>query len=140
MTVIPETAVLLSCHPEPSNFFVTEIQVFRTGPDRMAVLTPPKSAAPLSPGYFDDALTIRDDRLNTRMHEYDPAHGDSHASGPSAYQDVSWQWDGRRYIPHVNATSTQPPVTPSPQQTMPSPQPTAVHEFPTPFSAAGMAS
>jgi TIR domain len=119
----PETAVLLSCHPEPSpsNFFVTEIQVFRTGPERMAVLSPPDTAAPLGPAYFDDALTIQNGRLYTRVHDYDSSQGNFHPAGPSAYQDISWQWNGQRFVSRVDATSTPPPATPSPRQTTLSP-------------------
>jgi hypothetical protein len=92
-----ETAVLLACTPQPSNFYVEEVQVF--GPDGKAVGTlpqvPAESKQPLPPQYDPGQFSIRDGALATGMKFYAPT--DSHAGGPTIHRTLIWHWNGHAF-------------------------------------------
>lgn len=95
----PQTAVLLSCSPQPSNYSVTEIQVFT--PERQELGTPlrPPNLVPNGlynlPFFDDQPFTIGDGLLNSGAAYYGPE--DCHACGPSIQYQLSWQWTGRNF-------------------------------------------
>jgi hypothetical protein len=92
----PETAVLLGCVPQPSNYTTQEIQVFsddggRLGnPLRSSDLT---AGAILPPQLDTTSLTIGDGTMHVAAKTY--VDGDSHASGPSASSVITWRWNGQ---------------------------------------------
>jgi pimeloyl-ACP methyl ester carboxylesterase len=95
----PQIAVLLSCSPQPSNYSVTEIQVFT--PERQELGTPlrPPNLVPNGlynlPFFDDQPFTIGDGLLNSGAAYYGPE--DCHACGPSIQYQLSWQWTGRNF-------------------------------------------
>jgi hypothetical protein len=97
---LPEAAVLLSCSPQPSNFFVQEVQIFTTGPRLLAKLPnldPLPTGISLPPVFGSREFSIRDDKLVTGVWYY--SANDSHVSGPSIHRVLTWRWDGRRFTP-----------------------------------------
>ena len=94
-----DTAVLLYCAPQASNFFLQEVQVF--GPDNrllaelvdVATLTP--AGSPLPPEYVPSEFSISGGELLTGMKFYAPT--DSHAGGPSISLAVIWHWNGHQF-------------------------------------------
>ncbi|MHA6793900.1 hypothetical protein ACVGVM_10390 [Pseudonocardia bannensis] len=94
-----ETAVLLSCSPQESNFSVQEVPVFSADGDLLGELPSPKSLqgpdAVLPPVYVPSELSIRGGELSAGMNFYGP--GDSHASGPSIHRTVVWRWNGSSF-------------------------------------------
>lgn len=88
----PETAVLLYCSPQPSNFVVEEVQIFSFDNKVMAEL--PSGALQgdsiLPPQYVPSELKIKGGVLTTGMMFYRPT--DSHASGPSLHRTITWRW------------------------------------------------
>ena len=95
----PQTAVLLYCSPQPSNFFVEEVQVFKSDGGILGELPPTGTLSPgssLSPQYDSSQFSISAGQLITGMKFYAPT--DSHASGPSIHQVLKWSWDGHQFI------------------------------------------
>ncbi|MGW2938924.1 hypothetical protein ACWDA7_45930 [Streptomyces sp. NPDC001156] len=92
-----ETAVLLACTPQPSNFFVEEVQVFGPGGKAVGILpqVPADPEQPLPPEYDPSHFSIRSGALVTRMEYYAPT--DSHASGPSMHRTLTWHWNGHTF-------------------------------------------
>ncbi|MEA2275327.1 MAG: hypothetical protein QOC78_287 [Solirubrobacteraceae bacterium] len=94
----PETAVLLSCSGQPSNFSVQEVQVFTNGTRRFAKLPDlPRQPDAALPPVFDPGLTIRDDHTLVAPMLFYTA-GDTHASGPSQHRTVTFRWDGSKFV------------------------------------------
>jgi hypothetical protein len=95
----PQTAVLLYCSPQPSNFFVEEVQVFKSDGGLLGELPPTGTLSPgssLPPQYDSSQFSISTGQLITGMKFYAPT--DSHASGPSIHQVLKWSWDGHQFI------------------------------------------
>ncbi|MFI6359951.1 hypothetical protein ACIBJF_47035 [Streptomyces sp. NPDC050743] len=92
-----ESAVLLSCTPQPSNFRVEEVQVFGSGGKAVSVLpqVPAEPRQPLPPEYDPSHFSIRGGALVTGMTYYAPT--DSHASGPSIHRTLTWHWNGHTF-------------------------------------------
>ena len=94
-----DTAVLLYCTPQPSNFFLQDVQVF--GPDNnllaelphVRTLTP--AGSPLPPQYVPSEFSIRSGQLIAGMKFYAPT--DSHAGGPSLHRTLTWKWNGSQF-------------------------------------------
>ncbi len=91
----PETVVLLSCSPQPSNFTTQEVEVL--GSDGNVVGELPdgaslKEGAILPPQYVPDELAVADGNISAGMLAYGP--NDSHASGPSVPAMFVWHWTG----------------------------------------------
>jgi hypothetical protein len=94
----PETAVLLSCSPQPSFYdLVEEVQVFAGVPGNQYLLgvVPSTStlgrSAHLRPRYVSTELGIAGGQLSAGMKFYRPT--DSYASGPSEHRTIVWGWD-----------------------------------------------
>jgi hypothetical protein len=107
-----EAAVLLRCHPDPSNFSRTEVQVFRSSGDKIATLQPPDlhpEGTGLSPDFAEARFTVTNGRLLTGADYY--AAGDCHAGGPTLHHDIDWAWNGAGFEPRAA------PVTPGPGHT-----------------------
>jgi pimeloyl-ACP methyl ester carboxylesterase len=95
---VPETAALLTCVPEPSNFFVQDVQVFGADGSLLSELPSAETLDPegiLPPEYVPEELTIAKGILSAGMRLYGP--GDSHATGPSERQTFEWQWNGNSF-------------------------------------------
>lgn len=94
------TAVLLYCTPQPSNFYVEEVQVFKADGSLLAELPPAStlkpSYSPLPPLYDSSQFSINAGQLVTGMNFY--ASTDSHAGGPSIHRVVMWRWNGRQFV------------------------------------------
>ena len=91
----PEMAVLLYCSPQPSNYFYTEVAVFGADGRQIDDVTPPVGEG--LPSTFDpQQFSIQDGVLVTPMQRYAP--GDTHASGPSIRQVVTWRWNGHNFV------------------------------------------
>src|ERR1019366_5733565 len=87
----PQTAVVLYCSPQPSNFFVEEVQVFKSDGTLLGELPPTNTLSPgsaLPPQYDSSQFSISGGQLITAMKFYAPT--DSHASGPSIHQVLKW--------------------------------------------------
>lgn len=95
----PQTAVLLTCSPQPSNYSVTEIQVLRTDKQRVGdPLRPPglvKNALYSMPFFEDNKLAIAHGLLSSAAAYYGP--NDCHACGPSIHYKLSWRWNGHAF-------------------------------------------
>lgn len=93
----PETAVLFSCSPQPSKFFVEEVQVFTSDRQLLGEIPSPSSLTgvgdPLPPEYIPSELSMNGGELSAGMKFYAPT--DSHASGPSEHRTIVWRWDAR---------------------------------------------
>ena len=89
-----ETAVLIRCDPQPSNYYTQEIQVFTAD---ARVLGPPlrpedlRGTAILSPLLDAGSLLISQGALQVGAGFY--VEGDSHASGPSRSSVIVWRWE-----------------------------------------------
>jgi pimeloyl-ACP methyl ester carboxylesterase len=108
----PQTAVVLYCSPQPSNFFVEEVQVFKSDGTLLGELPPTNTLSPgsaLPPQYDSSQFSISGGQLITGMKFYAPT--DSHASGPSIHQVVKWTWDGHKF---THDPFTLPQARPSP--------------------------
>ena len=90
-----ETAVLLYCSPQPSNYYNEEVQIFRPDGSLLAEL-PRATTLPGTPIYDSSKFYINGGQIVTGMKFYGP--GDSHASGPSIYKTVTWHWDGNQFV------------------------------------------
>jgi hypothetical protein len=93
-----EAAVLLWCLPQPSNYFVQEVQVFARGPKLLAKLPSlinPIDPYGLPPEYQSNELSIEKGTLVTGVKYY--GSDDSHASGPSIHRTLRWHWSGRGF-------------------------------------------
>ena len=96
----PDTAVLFYCSPQPSNFFLEDVQVF--GPDNkllaelphVSTLKPTWSALP--PQYVPSEFSISGGQLIAGMKFYTPT--DAHASGPSLHRTLIWKWNGSQFV------------------------------------------
>lgn len=98
------TAVLFYCSPQPSNFFLQELRVYRSDNGREVGRTPTFAVPGLPPQYQPRSLVIKGGRLADDVKLY--GSKDSHASGPSISRHVTWTWDGRRFVTHgANAAS-----------------------------------
>ncbi|QRP42786.1 triacylglycerol lipase [Amycolatopsis sp. FDAARGOS 1241] len=97
----PETAVFLTCTPQPANYFATEVQVFTSGKHQVGkTLQPPDLGTgnpSLDPYFVEPPFSIdsQHQRLIAGADYYAP--GDSHASGPSLHKTVTWQWNGHQW-------------------------------------------
>ncbi|MFD2091177.1 esterase/lipase family protein [Blastococcus deserti] len=106
-----ETAVLLYCSPQPSNFFVSEAVVFLgrrpTHQIRLATLDPYEGLYPI-PIYDPEEFVVRDGRLVTGIDDYDA--DDSHADPPSLHFVYEWRWNGSEFLPsQISGDSDQSP-------------------------------
>jgi hypothetical protein len=104
----PETAVLLWCTPQPSNFFVQEVHVYTEGTRLLAKL-PPLDPLPtgldLGPQYDEHefAIPAPNGTLVTGVNYY--SETESHASGPHVHHSLTWRWQDGRF-------TTEPPYPP----------------------------
>jgi pimeloyl-ACP methyl ester carboxylesterase len=103
-----ETAVLLYCSPQPSNYYNEEVQVFRSDGTMLAEL-PLARTLPGTPLYDSAQFSIENGQLVTGMNFYGP--GDSHASGPSIHKIVTWRWNGQQFV-HSPISIPQAPACP----------------------------
>jgi hypothetical protein len=119
-----QTAVLLYCTPQPSNYFKTEIQVFTTGQERLGAALDPPDLVPNGlyfPWFDDKPFNIGSGALVTGAAYYGPQ--DCHGCGPSIQYLLNWTWDGSRFVPSATRISGRPPaldfqpITPSPTTT-----------------------
>lgn len=93
-----DTVVLLFCSPQPSNYYLEEVQVFDSYNKLLGELPSPNSidsSGVLPPQYVPSELTISDGNISAGMMFYGP--NDSHASGPSEHRTVVWHWDGQSF-------------------------------------------
>jgi hypothetical protein len=95
-----ETAVLLSCSPQPSNGYVEEVRAFTSEGNFFGELPSPQSlvdpsAIPPAPVYIPSELSMQSGYLSAGMMFYGP--GDSHATGPSIHRTITWKWDGESF-------------------------------------------
>ena len=90
------TAVLFRCSPQPSNFFVEELRIYRTadGSEIGRVPELPDNGGFL-PGVYK-SVAIADGHVGADVMFY--GLGDSHASGPSVPGHLSWSWNGQAFI------------------------------------------
>lgn len=103
------TAVLFNCSPQPSNFAVQELRIYRTADGKEIGRIPeiPSNGGVL-PGVFKTgSVTIANGHISADVMFYGP--GDSHASGPSVPGHMSWTWDGQTFA----NTSIQGQTTPT---------------------------
>lgn len=96
----PETVVLLTCTPQPSNLSVYEAQVFGPADELLTELPSTSSLQQqgqvLPPEYdVQQSMTIRGGDLRTPMLFYAPE--DTHASGPSVSRTARWHWNGDQF-------------------------------------------
>ncbi|MEU0119902.1 cutinase family protein [Streptomyces bobili] len=103
------TAVLFSCSPQPSNFRLQELRVYRTTDGREVGRTPTFQVDELSPQYQPDTVRFSKGRLLADVKFYGP--GDSHATGPSILRHVTWRWDGRRFVKQSEIDAGKPERT-----------------------------
>ena len=104
------TAVMFYCSPQPSNYYVQEIRVYRTadGSEIGRVPTPDagSSGPGLPPQYQPPSLSVGNGQVATDAKFYGPA--DNHATGPSVLRHLSWTWDGHAF---AVVTTTGTPST-----------------------------
>jgi murein DD-endopeptidase MepM/ murein hydrolase activator NlpD len=94
----PETAVLLRCSPQPSNFTVQEVLVLHPDGNLLGKLPGGdslKAGAILPPQYVPKEFSVRDGNLHAGMLAYGP--DDTHASGPTKDQTFVWHWNGSMF-------------------------------------------
>ncbi|MEU5239704.1 cutinase family protein [Streptomyces lydicus] len=103
------TAVLFSCSPQPSNFRLQELRIYRTADGREVGRTPTFQVAELSPQYQPETVRFRSGRLLADVKFYGP--GDSHATGPSILRHVTWRWDGSRFVKQSQIDAKKPDRT-----------------------------
>lgn len=92
------TAVLFYCSPQPSNFFMQELRVYRTNDGSEVGRTPTFDVPELPPQYQPKSLVIKSGRLAANVKFYGP--DDSHADGPSILRHVTWTWENDRFVTH----------------------------------------
>jgi hypothetical protein len=93
---IPEAAVLLSCSPQPSNFFANRVQVFTAGPRLLSELPSPRSEnSAFPPLYNSSEFAIQDREIVAGVTMW--AIDDPHCC-PSLQRTVTWRWNGREFI------------------------------------------
>lgn len=90
------TAVLFTCSPQPSNFSLHELRVYRAVDGREVGRTPAFDVEGLAPRYQPGTVAFRNGRLTADVRFFGP--GDSHATGPSILRHVTWEWDGSRFV------------------------------------------
>ncbi|MEU1365114.1 cutinase family protein [Streptomyces sp. NPDC005803] len=103
------TAVLFSCSPQPSNFRLQELRVYRTADGREVGRTPTFQVDGLAPEYQPGTVSFRSGRLLADVKFYGP--GDSHATGPSMLRHISWRWDGSRFVQQSEISTEKPDRT-----------------------------
>ncbi len=81
------TGVLFYCSPQPSNFFMQELRVYRTDNGSEIGRTSTFDVPELPPQYQPKSLAIENGRLAADVKFYGP--GDSHANGPSILRHVT---------------------------------------------------
>ena len=91
------SAVLFYCSPQPSNFFVEELDVYRTADGTLIGQVPPVGTdGGILPGVFQPgSVGIANGDVSADVKFYGP--GDTHASGPSVPGHVSWKWNGEKF-------------------------------------------
>ncbi|MER5223818.1 hypothetical protein [Streptomyces flaveus] len=92
------TAVLFYCSPQPGNFFMQELRVYRTDDGSEIGRTPTFDVPELAPQYQPKSLTIKGGLLSADLKFYGPQ--DSHADGPSILRHVTWTWEDGRFVTH----------------------------------------
>ncbi|MET8676089.1 hypothetical protein ABZW18_00395 [Streptomyces sp. NPDC004647] len=92
------TAVLFSCSPQPSNFAVQELHVYRTDDGNKIGRTPTFDVSGLSPQYQEKTVAFENGHLASDVKFYGP--DDGHATGPSIRRHVTWTWNGQRFDTH----------------------------------------
>jgi hypothetical protein len=100
------TAVLFFCSPQPSNFALQELRVYRTADGREVGRTPTFEVDELPPQYQPDTVRFSQGRLLADVEFYGP--GDSHADGPSILRHVTWRWDGRQFVKQSETDAQTP--------------------------------
>ncbi|MDQ0718730.1 hypothetical protein QFZ55_008182 [Streptomyces luteogriseus] len=100
------TAVLFFCSPQPSNFALQELRVYRTADGREVGRTPTFQVDELPPQYQPDTVRFSRGRLLADVEFYGP--GDSHADGPSILRHVTWRWDGRQFVKQSETDAQTP--------------------------------
>ena len=92
------TAVLFGCSPQPSNFSVPELRIYRTADGSEVGRIPelPANGGVLPGVYKAGSITILNGHVAADVMFYGP--GDSHASGPSVPGQLSWSWNGQQFI------------------------------------------
>lgn len=101
------TSVLFWCSPQPSNFFLQELRVYRNSDGREVGRTPAFDVDEgLTPQYQPATVAFRNGRLLADVKFFGP--GDSHASGPSLLRHVTWVWDGSRFIKRSESDANEP--------------------------------
>lgn len=103
------TAVLFWCSPQPSNFSLQELRVYRTADGREVGRTPAFDVDRLAPIYQPGTVNFRNDRLLADVKFYGP--DDTHATGPSILRHVTWVWDGSRFIKRSEVDAHEPSHT-----------------------------
>ncbi|MEU0413547.1 cutinase family protein [Streptomyces griseorubiginosus] len=100
------TAVLFFCGPQPSDFALQEMRVYRTADGREVGRTPTFQVDGLPPQYQPDTVRFSRGRLLADVKFFGP--GDSHADGPSILRHVTWRWDGSQFV-QVSAADAHTP-------------------------------
>lgn len=92
------TAVLFGCSPQPSNFSVQELRVYRTADGSEVGRIPelPTDGGVLPGVYNAGSIIIANGHVSADAMFYGP--GDSHASGPSVPGHLSWRWNGQEFV------------------------------------------
>ncbi|WP_033326978.1 hypothetical protein [Streptomyces yerevanensis] len=103
------TAVLFSCSPQPSNFSLQELRVYRTTDGREVGRTPTFQVAELPPQYQPDTVRIIRGLLLADVKFY--GSGDTHATGPSILRHVTWRWDGSQFVKQSEIDARNPKRT-----------------------------
>jgi hypothetical protein len=95
----PDEVVLLNCAPQPSNYFVQEVQAFSATGRSLGTFPSPRTLqgdAPLPPVYDPAGLSVQHGEVVSAMTAYGP--DDSHAGGPSLPLTVRWRFDGQGFV------------------------------------------
>jgi len=100
------TGVLFSCSPQPSNFTLGELRIYRTLDGREVGRTPTFQVDGPAPQYQPDTVRFSNGRLLADVKFYGP--GDSHATGPSILRHVTWRWDGSRFVEQSEVDARKP--------------------------------
>lgn len=93
-----ETAVLLLCSPQPSNFAVQEVLVLQSDSQlrgRLPAGDSLRDGAVLPPKFIPSELTIVNGNISAGMLRYGP--GDTHASGPTNHVTMVFHWSGSAF-------------------------------------------
>jgi hypothetical protein len=103
------TGVLFYCSPQPSNYFLQELRIYRTSDGSEIGRIPhlegsgAGAAGQLPPVYTPGSVAVENGQVTAEVKFYGP--NDSHASGPSEAQHLTWTWDGREFT----ASESAPP-------------------------------